>query len=91
MLIAVLLAGASLFSSCGPSHMVVSRPGDIIYTRPASPGEGYIWMDGDWIWTGGRYSWREGRWARPRLGRVWYRGNWQHTAHGYRWNRGHWR
>jgi len=44
---------------------VASRPADIIYTRLPAPGEGYIWINGDWYWNGGRYEWREGRWARP--------------------------
>ncbi|MEO5593751.1 MAG: hypothetical protein ABIR15_15660 [Chitinophagaceae bacterium] len=87
---AFLLCGA-LFSSCGPTQVVASRPADVMYTRPATPGSGYVWVGGDWYWTGGRYTWREGRWDRGRLGHNWNDGRWVQTRRGYRWNRGHWR
>lgn len=54
------------------------------------PGEGAVWVDGEWEWRGTRWVWQEGRWeippgsyyARPvtiRLadGRLaWFRGSW---------------
>lgn len=90
LIIAAFFAGSALFSSCGPAAYVQTRPGDVMYNRPIAPGEGYIWIDGDWIWGGGRYTWREGRWDRPRPGHVWHGGRWSQGTHGYRWNRGHW-
>ena len=70
---------------------VDSQPGDVTYVRPASPGADYVWVDGDWYWSGGVYTWHEGHWSRPRSGRVWVGGTWEHGGHGYRWHRGHWR
>ena len=89
IIIAAFICGLSL-SSCGPTQVVASRPADVIYTRPPAPGEGYIWINGDWYWNGGRYEWREGRWDRPRPGRIWHDGSWYQTRRGWRWNRGHW-
>jgi hypothetical protein len=76
-------------SSCAGGY-VTEQPGDVVYDRPASPGAGYIWIDGDWMWSGGRYNWHPGRWDRGRPGRTWHAGSWQHTSRGHRWNRGHW-
>jgi WXXGXW repeat (2 copies) len=90
LIIAAFLSSAVLFSSCGPVQFVSSRPGDVMYNRPVAPGEGYIWIGGDWYWSGGNYQWREGRWDRPRAGHVWHEGNWSQGRRGYRWNRGHW-
>jgi len=90
LIIAAFLTGAVSLSSCGPTQFVAERPGDVMYARPAAPGEGYIWIDGDWFLNGGRYTWREGRWDRPRPGHVWHGGSWQQSRRGYRWNRGHW-
>jgi hypothetical protein len=49
---------------------IETRPADVVYTRPVSPGADYVWIDGDWVWGGGRYTWREGRWDRPRSGHT---------------------
>ncbi len=90
-LIILLFASALLFGSCGSTHVVATRPADVMYTRPAAPGPGYIWRNGDWYWGGGGYTWREGRWDRGRIGHNWHEGNWQQTRRGWRWNRGRWR
>jgi hypothetical protein len=76
-------------SACAVGY-VTDQPADVVYTRPASPGEGYVWIDGDWYWGGGSYQWRAGRWDRPRNGRRWVGGNWEHSGRGYRWRQGHW-
>ncbi|MEO5684149.1 MAG: YXWGXW repeat-containing protein [Chitinophagaceae bacterium] len=91
LIIAICLTGAVLFSSCGPSHVMATRPADVIYTRPPAPGQGYVWINGDWYWRGNGYEWREGRWDRGRVGRSWNEGNWMQTRRGWKWNRGHWR
>jgi hypothetical protein len=90
LIVAAMFIAAVVFSSCTTSAYVSARPGDVTYVRPAAPGDGYIWIDGDWLWEGGRYTWHEGRWDRPRPGRVWHGGSWSQGRHGYRWNRGHW-
>lgn len=89
--IPILALSIVCFSACGPTQIVASRPAEIIYTRLAAPGPGYIWINGDWYWRGGRYEWHEGRWDRGRAGRNWHEGNWTQTPRGWKWNRGHWR
>ena len=86
--LAACLIGAS---SCAVDGYVETQPADVVYTRPAAPGPGYVWIDGDWAWSGGRYVYRQGYWGRPRGGRVWVGGNWNRTPRGYHWQRGHWR
>ena len=77
-------------ASCEAEGVVTDRPADVVYTRPAAPGEGYVWISGDWVWTGGTYHWNEGRWERGRDGHTWVEGGWQSHRHGYKWHRGHW-
>ncbi|HMC87151.1 MAG TPA: hypothetical protein VKI61_16615 [Chitinophagaceae bacterium] len=89
LIIAAFLACGALFSAC-TGAFVAERPGEVTYNRPVAPGEGYVWIDGDWVWGSGRYTWNEGRWDRPRSGHIWHPGGWNHTARGYRWNRGRW-
>jgi hypothetical protein len=55
------------------------------------PGEGAVWVDGEWEWRGSRWVWQEGRWEVPYNGAyyatptvvrlpdgrlAWYRGMW---------------
>ena len=78
--------------SCGASSYTVSAyPADPVYVRPVQPYPGYVWIDGDWYWSGGRYNYRHGYWAAPRSGYTWHGGNWQHRGNGYTWHRGGWR
>jgi hypothetical protein len=61
----------------------------------ASPGPGYVWIDGYYDWYGPapyRHRWVPGHWERPAHSHaVWERGEWQRDQRGYRWRRGHWR
>ena len=91
LIIAAFLLGAVSFSSCGPTQVVASRPADVIYTHPVSPGARYVWINGDWYCRGDRYEWQQGRWERGRLGHNWHDGNWTQTRRGWRWNKGYWR
>jgi YXWGXW repeat-containing protein len=92
MIILGFVASAAVFSSCGPTRYTVSaQPSAPVYERPAAPGVGYVWVDGDWYWSGGRYVYRNGYWARPRGHRVWVTGTWVRSGRGYYWRKGHWR
>lgn len=75
---------------CAGEAYVTEQPAEVVYTRPPAPGPGYVWVDGDWYWSGGRYTRRSGHWAHPRKGHVWVGGHWQHTPRGYHWQKGHW-
>jgi hypothetical protein len=91
-LIGILVAAIVLASvSCVAGHIVVDRPADAGYVRPVAPGPGYIWIDGDWVWDGGKYRWHDGHWAMGRAGRNWHRGFWEPHGSGWRWHRGGWK
>lgn len=86
MLFTLTLAGMG----CSGMVYVTERPAEVVYVRPAVPGAGYVWVDGDWYWSGGRYAWRNGYWSHPRGGQGWIRGSWQHRGRGYYWQKGRW-
>jgi len=87
----LLLAGSLFMTACEGSYYVTTQPVDEVYVRPAAPYYGAVWIDGDWVWRGGRYVHVAGHWARPRAGRVWVSGSWYRVNRGYRWHRGYWR
>ncbi|MBS1566538.1 MAG: YXWGXW repeat-containing protein [Bacteroidetes bacterium] len=87
----IVAALATGFTACSGGMVITSRPEAPYYERPISPGPGYVWVDGDWYWTGGRYVYHNGYWARPRGTRVWVTGSWEQRGNGWRWRRGHWR
>jgi outer membrane lipoprotein SlyB len=60
-------------------------------TIVVAPAPGYVWVGGEWEWSG-RWIWRAGYWARPPVGfTIWVGGyNWR-DEHGWHHNRGHWR
>ncbi|MHA4812412.1 YXWGXW repeat-containing protein [Flavitalea flava] len=92
-LLMIAFAGCLFIGSTGCSvegGVVETRPAEVVYSRPITPGPDYIWIDGDWRWSGGRYVWHNGYWGRHR-GRTWQTGQWQSSGHGWRWQRGHWR
>jgi hypothetical protein len=90
-LLIIGIAGCLGVASCTVDGYVADQPADVTYTQPASPGDGYIWIDGDWVWSGGAYVWHNGHWGRPRSGRSWMRGHWDHGSRGYHWTRGAWK
>ena len=93
LVIISLVASTAVFNSCGPTRYTVSeRPAAPVYERPVSPGAEYVWVDGDWRWSGGRYVYNNGYWARPQgRHRAWVAGTWEQTGKGYYWRKGYWR
>jgi hypothetical protein len=85
--LAICLIGAA---ACSTEGYVTARPDDVVYARPVAPGPDYIWIDGDWVWSGGRYTWHEGHWDHSRPGHVWHGGSWVSGGHGWHWNHGRW-
>ncbi|HEX4849535.1 MAG TPA: YXWGXW repeat-containing protein [Puia sp.] len=88
-----LLAGllvASMIAMAGcAGEVVTTRPAEVVYDRPPSPGPDYVWISGDWVWLNGSYSWHEGHWGRG-TGKAWREGRWENHRGGYRWRKGHW-
>jgi len=88
-LLALGILSCTLMTGCSAGY-VTTRPADVIYSRPVSPGPEYVWIGGEWEWSGGNYRWREGSWQRHREGRAWKSGYWENGNKGYRWHRGNW-
>jgi hypothetical protein len=84
------LGGTLFLTSCAGDYYVSDQPADVVYERPAAPYNGAVWIDGDWVYSGGHYVHQHGHWARPRSGRTWVAGSWDHSNRGYHWRRGHW-
>ena len=57
----------------------------------ASPGPGYIWVGGEWVWNG-RWFWRAGYWGYPPYSSaIWVGGGWHEGPRGWNHSPGHWR
>ncbi|HEV9035840.1 MAG TPA: hypothetical protein VGQ51_04445 [Puia sp.] len=91
LIMAIIIGCSMAMTGCAVDGYVTDEPADVVYSRPVTPGEGYVWIDGDWVWASGTYHWHNGYWSRPREGRTWAPGHWEHSGRGYHWNRGHWR
>jgi hypothetical protein len=81
-------------SSCRSSAVVVSTPPPRpVYVRPATPGPGYIWVEGNYIRNGRGYIYKPGYWSVPprRYRASSYRpGYWAPRGNTYHWHRGRW-
>jgi hypothetical protein len=84
-----LFTGVLFLAGCTAGY-VATRPADVVYTRSASPGAGYVWVNGEWEWNSGNYHWHEGSWQRAQEGRSWKSGYWESGSKGYRWHKGRW-
>jgi uncharacterized protein YcfJ len=62
-----------------------------VETILVSPGPGYVWIGGEWIWSGG-WVWRAGYWGYPPRGySIWVHGRSWQDHRGWHCERGHWR
>ena len=67
--------GSSLFlTSCEGEYYVADQPADVYYEPGPPPYAGAVWIDGDWVYSGGRYVHNRGYWTRARENRTWVRG-----------------
>lgn len=58
---------------------------------PAPPAPGYVWISGDWQWTG-RWVWVGGHWSQPpRPHATWIAGYWVKGPHGWFKTEGYWK
>jgi hypothetical protein len=86
----IIAIAASLAATGCAAGYVDEQPADVVYDQGTAPGPDYVWIEGDWGWSGGRYVWQNGHWDHRREGHTYVKGNWAHTSRGYHWNRGHW-
>lgn len=84
------LASALFLSSCEGEYYVADQPADVVYDPGPAPYSGAVWIEGDWVYSGGHYVHNRGHWARARANRSYVKGSWTHNARGYSWHRGHW-
>lgn len=60
-------------------------------TVVVTPGPGYVWVGGEWVWNG-RWVWVGGHWAYPpQPHAVWVSGYWWKDYHGWHRAPGYWR
>jgi hypothetical protein len=38
---------------------------------------GFVWVEGEWDWRGGKYEWVAGHWERERAGKRWRQSRWE--------------
>ncbi len=77
--------------SCLPGQAIIStRPDTPISARPPRPYPYYVWVDGDWIWTGARYMYKPGYWTAPQPHSVYTAGSWERRGNGWHWKKGRW-
>ena len=74
-------------------YVQTAPPSPYTEVVPSSPGVGYVWVPGLWLWSGGRYHWRAGAWSLPPAGfSHWTPGGWSHQpGRGWYFFGGRWR
>jgi hypothetical protein len=82
---------ATLFAGCVTRGRIFirERPVEPVYSRPAAPYPGAVWIPGEWEWRGGRYVYINGYYVHGG-NRVWIPGHWREVPGGYVWDKGHW-
>jgi hypothetical protein len=78
-----------VMAGCSAGY-VAERPAEVNYVRPVSPGASYVWIGGEWEYSGNNYHWRDGSWQQPREGHTWKSGYWENNKKGYKWHKGGW-
>lgn len=62
-----------------------------VETVVVAPGPDYVWVGGEWAWSG-RWYWVSGRWcAPPHPQAIWVSGSWGRGPHGWHRYPGRWR
>ncbi|HEX4343484.1 MAG TPA: glycine zipper domain-containing protein [Verrucomicrobiae bacterium] len=76
-----------------PAPVVVSAPPPAppVQTVVISPGSDYVWVGGEWVWSG-RWVWAPGHWGYPPYPHaVWVVGSWNRGPRGWYRAPGYWR
>ena len=72
-------------------YYVSSMPPEPLYeTMTASPGYGYVWIDGYWHWNGYEWTWVSGRWERQQEGYVYVQPYYDYVGGSYVYTPGYW-
>lgn len=79
-------------SSATTTVVETAPPPAPVETVVVAPGPGYVWVDGDWEWSGVTWVWAPGRWSYPpHPNTIWIRGDWHRGPRGWYHSPGHWR
>jgi hypothetical protein len=60
-------------------YATVESPGPRVVYVDGYPG--WLWVDGQWYWSGSRWVWTDGYWLRDRPGYAWSPGYYHPTTH----------
>ena len=72
-------------------YYVSSMPPEPLYeSMTASPGYGYVWIDGYWHWNGYEWVWVSGRWERQQEGYVYVQPYYDYCGGSYVYTPGYW-
>ena len=72
-------------------YYVASLPPEPLYEQmSASPGYGYVWIDGYWHWNGYEWAWVSGRWERQQEGYVYVQPYYDNVAGSFVYTPGYW-
>ena len=77
-----------------PQTVVVQQapPPVPVETVEVAPGPDYVWVDGEWDWSGVTWVWVGGHWGYPpRPHAIWIEGRRWHDGYGWHYERGYWR
>ena len=72
-------------------YYVSSMPPEPLYEQmTASPGYGYVWIDGYWHWNGYEWVWVSGRWEHQQEGYVYVQPYYDYSGGQYVYTPGYW-
>ena len=91
---AILIASPKLFAQVSIGISIrVNPPALPVYTQPACPTDGYLWVPGYWAYDNNSadYYWVPGVWVSPpQPGYLWTPGYWGYNGDVYAFHRGYW-
>ena len=84
--------GIGLFLNACKTAYVATAPSYVEVARPASPGNGYIWVNNDWAYNRQSkvYVQNTGVWEKQRPRKTYVAGHWEATQRGNYWVPGRW-
>jgi hypothetical protein len=94
-LAAALVAGVM---TTGASSSAMAKKYVEVYVAPPppqvevvpAPRVGYVWVPGNWYWTGHEHTWHRGHWVRERHGYAYVPPRWHQHGDRWRYDDGHW-
>jgi hypothetical protein len=95
----VLLAAIAVAPGCFASTDGQMQGGLVVYSDPPPPratvvvqdNPGYVWVDGQWMWSNDQWVWQDGYWQADRPGYAYVQGYWQPHGRGRTWVAPYWR